>query len=63
MKKMAQVPNTEIINGDIMLDFGEEVPIVGIEFEGETVRKIELIANKVHIRKLLLMERLIILLD
>ncbi|MDV7763791.1 hypothetical protein ABES08_02735 [Peribacillus simplex] len=40
MKKMAQVPNTEIINDNIMLDFGEEVPIVGIELEGETARKI-----------------------
>ncbi|MET3319669.1 UNVERIFIED_ORG: uncharacterized protein YuzE [Peribacillus simplex] len=38
-------------NDDIMLDFGEEVPIVGIEIEGETARKIERIADKVHIFK------------
>ena len=38
-------------NDDIMLDFGEEVPIVGIEIEGETAKKIELIADKVHIFK------------
>ena len=38
-------------NDDIMLDFGEEVPIVGIELEGETARKIELIADKVNIFK------------
>ncbi|MEK3805981.1 DUF2283 domain-containing protein [Bacillus sp. FSL H8-0547] len=38
-------------NDDIMLDFGEEVPIIGIELEGKTARKIELIADKVHIFK------------
>ncbi|WP_411334580.1 DUF2283 domain-containing protein [Metabacillus indicus] len=38
-------------NDDIMIDFGEEVPIVGIELEGETARKIGLIADKAHIFK------------
>lgn len=38
-------------NDDIMLDFGEEVPIIGIELEGETARKIEHIAAKTNIFK------------
>jgi uncharacterized protein YuzE len=38
-------------NDDIMLDFGEEVPIIGIELEGETARKIERIAAKTNIFK------------
>jgi uncharacterized protein YuzE len=38
-------------NDDIMLDFGVEAPVVGIELEGETARKIKHIAGKVNIFK------------
>jgi uncharacterized protein YuzE len=36
-------------NDDIMLDFGRVVPIIGIELEGETARKMERIAGKSNI--------------
>ncbi|MDR7080570.1 uncharacterized protein YuzE [Neobacillus niacini] len=38
-------------NDDIMLDFGEEIPIIGIELEGVTARKIKQIAGKTNIFK------------
>ena len=38
-------------NDDIMLDFGKGVPIVGIELEGATARKIKHIAGKANIFK------------
>ena len=38
-------------NDDIMLDFGEEIPVVGLELEGETARKIKQIAGKANIFK------------
>lgn len=38
-------------NNGIMLDFGEDVPLVGVELEGESARKIERIAGAVHIFK------------
>ncbi|MGM0877428.1 MAG: DUF2283 domain-containing protein [Bacillota bacterium] len=38
-------------NDDIMLDFGEQVPVVGIELEGKTARKIKHIAGKSNIFK------------
>ncbi|MDE5053269.1 DUF2283 domain-containing protein [Niallia taxi] len=36
-------------NDDIMLDFGEEVPVVGLELEGETASKIKQIAGNANI--------------
>ncbi|MFJ7746920.1 DUF2283 domain-containing protein [Peribacillus sp. NPDC097295] len=38
-------------NDDIMLDFGEGIPIVGIELGGETARRMEMLADKGHIFK------------
>ena len=35
-------------NDDIMLDFGEAVPVVGIELEGETARKILHMSGKAN---------------
>ncbi|MGE7603500.1 DUF2283 domain-containing protein [Peribacillus sp. NPDC097675] len=39
------------VNDDIMLDFGEGIPIVGIELGGDTARKVETLADKGHIFK------------
>ncbi len=43
-----QVSETEELpeNDDIIIDFGVEVPIVGIEIEGETAKKLKNIPNK-----------------
>lgn len=38
-------------NSCIMLDLGGDVPIVGIELEGESARRIERIAGELHIFK------------
>lgn len=38
-------------NDDIMLDFGEKVPVVGLELAGETARRIKQIAGKANIFK------------
>lgn len=38
-------------NDDIMIDFGHKVPVVGVELEGDTAKKIIPLAGRSHIFK------------